>query len=31
MYHLYADIVGAKNECGELSRAGNPRGGFPAE
>lgn len=31
MYHLYADIVGAKNERGELRRASNPCGGFPAE
>lgn len=31
MYHLYADIVGAKKERGELSKASNPGGGFPAE
>lgn len=31
MDHLYADIVGAKNEWGELSRASNACGGFPAE
>lgn len=31
MYHLYADIVGAKNEQGELSRASNLGGGVPAE
>lgn len=31
MDHLYVDIVGAKNERGELSRASNACGGFPAE
>lgn len=31
MYHSDADAVGARNERGELSRASNPCGGFPAE
>lgn len=31
MYHLYADIVGATNERGELNRASDPCGVFSVE